>query len=178
MTSRPGRAFIAAFILLGCSRESARPSRTPDSADDRAIYALILKQWTPSDSGWRVVVRSDLLTLTQFGDALRPTGVGWGADSALGAALLTAMTDSGAVDSSAVVGVRVAPRDSLRAVRNADGIVVFSLSRIAYSADGNRAAVSYSAYCGGLCGAGAVLVLTRDNDSVWRIVAELERWDS
>jgi len=55
---------------------------------------------------------------------------------------------------------------------------VITVSRAGMSADGRQALLEVSNVCGGLCGAGWLVVLNRDNDGRWRVRRAIMLWVS
>jgi len=64
------------------------------------------------------------------------------------------------------------------AVRSAFSAGLFSLSEIAFDKDHLRAVVSYSFWCGSLCGHGSTLVFEKQSDGWHKIGAECSGWVS
>lgn len=61
------------------------------------------------------------------------------------------------------------------AVKKAFDTALFTLSEIVFDKDHKHAVVSYSFYCGGLCGHGGILVLQKDGET-WKIAKRCSSW--
>ena len=64
-----------------------------------------------------------------------------------------------------------------RSVKHAFEVGMFTLSEIVFDKDHRRAAVAYSFVCGGLCGSGSTLILTKSGRA-WKIARRCGGWVS
>ncbi len=175
---------VALSILSGAQADEPKPSISDDrlTADQVAIYRTALADFRPGRGRTPQIANTTVpLRMVSLG---RPHSTfvscvdGIGTPSAQDQhqlvhrldSSLVAGTDLPLVDSSEVPQMRRGPPDP-----KAPHLGLLTLSEIAFDRDHLRAIVSYDFNCGGLCGGGKMLALTKSGEE-WKISKICVSW--
>ncbi|MBZ5524507.1 MAG: hypothetical protein LAP21_19890 [Acidobacteriia bacterium] len=161
-------------------------SKDPLTAEQVQIYRVILEHYTQnSDASLNIAVKTQAFDLTDSFVGLK-AGEGCLKEIELANLKQTATTVH-KLDARVLVGKRMVlvdpeeqsalvrkndPSNTIQGGKKVDEAVeqafksgLFSLSEIAFDKQHEWAVLSYSFYCGGLCGHGATVVLKKDKDT-------------